>query len=360
MLSANLFQESMLSTSPKLNEFRSACLLAFYEYHQFPGQQAWMRMGTLTRMAYWIGLDRLDTPNRFLDREGINLNDLPDWKLVWWCIYRLDTYCNLSVGMPFMINEERTSTTLVRTRDEGTDYYHSILAEDLHLTSHLAQLWKLIPEITKYSSHSLLYNMHIITATTTRQVGRALQSQMITPRTDAEDRLTKLEGCMSALQLALPSNYLNPKRNAFLNETGSNHHARLITVFHLSMSRLLISLMRCLCPGMEDEWFLNWQQVLGNCQDIAALSEQWNNAFSLHVDPAISFIIFTSLVFLDLHRKSATDWASNVQFNMEHCETVLMLHLEQFAKIWALPRLLIRAYSPLSCLWIGFYTNARA
>jgi hypothetical protein len=50
--------------------------------------------------------------------------------------------------------------------------------------------------------------------------------------------------------------------------------------------------MRCIGREEGNEWLLSWQQVLETCQSISSLSEQWNGAFSLSVDLAMSFIIF--------------------------------------------------------------------
>lgn len=60
LLSSSLLEEDIAGDSPSLDQFRKACLVAFYEFHQFPGHQSWMRIGRLTRMAYRIGLDRLE------------------------------------------------------------------------------------------------------------------------------------------------------------------------------------------------------------------------------------------------------------------------------------------------------------
>ena len=139
-------------------------------------------------------------------------------------------------------------------------------------------------------------------------------------------------------------------RNAFTHERASEHHARLVNVFHLSMARLLLSLMRCASRQEGNEWLLSWQQVLETCQDITSLSEQWNGAFSLSVDPAISFILFTALIFLNLHKRFAAVATSAICTNIEHCENVLLLHLEQFAIAWTLPRLLIREFITVSLL----------
>jgi hypothetical protein len=143
------------------------------------------------------------------------------------------------------------------------------------------------------------------------------------------------------LRLALPGGYLNPRRNAFANETGSAHHERLATVMHLHMARLLLSITECTIENGLQKWELSWQQVLESCQDIATMSEQWDSTYTLRTSPGISIIIFTALLFFDVQRKSATNHVTFDAAIIQHCETVLLLQLEQFANTWTLSRLQI-------------------
>ncbi len=352
MLGPGSLEQDMCDDSQSLDQFRKACLLAFYEFHQFPGQQAWMRVGRLARLAYWRGLDRLDGPRNFqtqaLGWGDASQDDLEDWRLVWWFIYRLDSYVNLSSGTPYLIDERGVKTGLLSAQHQDGQAEQSqqgALKPELYLQSRPNDLWRLVPIITSGPPAAMLPNLHIVSSTATRQVGRALQQcMMMIPSAETPDTLTEAEGCLSALRLSLPRDYLNPTRNAFLEESRSDHHARLVTVLHLLMCRLLLSIMRCV-PLVQgaDEWLLNWQKVLETCQDIASIAEQWNSTFSLSVDPAVCFIIFTTLIFVDLHKKFAGVGAdSALHPNLEHREVILLLLLEQFASTWTLPRLLIR------------------
>jgi hypothetical protein len=350
MLSSGSVQEDICGDSISLDQFRKACLLAFYEFHQFPGQQAWMRIGKLTRLAYWIGLDRLDRLEHFCAHNGglsaTCRHDIEEWRLVWWFVYRLDTYANLSSGTPYLIDDKLVQTALVREEqlDCRPESQQEPQKPKLFLPPHPDSLWKLVPAVTSDSHQTSLFNLHIITATATRQAGRALQMHMLGSSGWIMEPLSDLERHLSALRLALPRNYLNPMRNAFANETRSSHHARLITVLHLLMARLLVSLLSCASLAEGDEWMLSWQQVLEICQDIASISEQWNSAFSLGVDPAVVFIIFTALIFVHLHKTFVGITDPVLHSNLEHCQMVLLCLLEQFASTWTLPRLLVREY----------------
>ncbi len=351
MLGSGSLEQDMCDDSQSLDQFRKACLLAFYEFHQFPGQQAWMRVGRLARLAYWRGLDRLDGP-RSLQAQAFGWGDgdrdhLEDWRLVWWFIYRLDAYVNLSSGTPYLIDERFVKTGLLnaqRQDGQAEQPQEGLLQPELYyLPSRPNDLWRLVSAITLGPPAALLPNLHIVSSTATRQVGRALQQcMMLMPSAETPASLAEAEGSLSALRLSLPRDYLNPTRNAFLEESRSDHHARLVTVLHLLMCRLLISIITCAAVGQgDDEWLLNWQKVLEACQDIASVAEQWNSSFSLSVDPGVCFIIFTALIFVDLHKKFARVGADSHP-NFEHREVILLLLLEQFASTWTLPKLLIR------------------
>lgn len=342
MLSSGSLEEDMFGNTPSIDRYRKACLLAFYEFHQFPGHQAWMRIGKLTRMALWIGLDRLESSRTFHpDFGGMDLIDREDWRMIWWSIYHLDSYSNLSAGTPYVIDEGFVGTGLMRDQP----YEHALQShnvhppQDLYLPLKPDRIWELVSVVASDSPSTSLSNLHIIAETAMRQVGRTLRASVMRPKRES---LADLERNLSALRLALPPNYQNPRRNALLNESKLDHHARLVTINLLLMAQLLASLFSCAMKEEEgEEWLLSWQRVLETCQDIAAIAEQWNSSFSLSVDPAMSFIIFTALIFLDLHKKSAAATAPELRSNLEHCETVLLLQLEQFSKTWTLPKLLI-------------------
>lgn len=333
--------EEMISESPNIDQLRKACLLAFYEFHQFPGRNAWLHIGKITRIAYWMGLDRLEDPviSRGLGSSG----DTEDWRLVWWCIYRLDSYANLSAGTPYLVDEGLVGTALAQDQQPRTHSpdESSATVEKLFLPAQPDGLDRLASSTAVLTPQNLIFNLHIITATAMRQCGRALRLYARRPKDEGSLALIEIERSLSALRLALPSNYLNPMRNASADETSYQHHARLVTVLHMNMARLLVSILRCATVEEGDGWLLSWQQNLETCQDIASVSEQWNSTFTLSVDPAVSFILFTTLIFLDIHIKAAVISASQYQSKLEHCKAVLLLLLEQFSKVWTLPRLLI-------------------
>jgi len=349
MLSAASLQEDIASDNPTINQFRKSCLLVFYEYHQCPGQQAWMRAGKLVRWAYWTGLNEIENLHRVSPQwKDLTEDELEEWRLVWWCIYAIDSYANLATGMPYEVDERLINTALPRGPQSPDRNRHVFLPyrQDglLDLVHHI---------LSDSPPQTAAWEIQIVSITILRHVGRATRlcalrgtwEQWIAPAAKAERRL-------STLRLALPGNFFNPRRNAFTNESASDHHFRLVTIHHMLTAQLLALLSSCGHLPEGEEWLQNWQQVLEICQDVAALAEQWNSSFCLRVDPALCIIAFVSLVFLHLHLKFADSSvgapsANSLRANIEHCETVLLLFLEQFAKSWTQPRLLIRKSSPV-------------
>ncbi|KAF5603950.1 uncharacterized protein FSUBG_7048 [Fusarium subglutinans] len=243
ILSNTTLQEDTAGDFPSLDLFRKFCLLVLYEFHQFPGQQAWVRIGKIVRLAYWMGLDRLDIIQS-VSPEWSNVSDadLQNWKLVWWCVYRLDSYANLSSGTPYQVDERLVNTSL---------NHHSQLSQGLVAPCRLPHDPRGLPDLLLYvktgSESSLLFNIHLITVTVLRQFGRAMTMRYLVPHK------------------ILTANLLDSKQG--------------------------------------DDWTLSWQRVLETCQNIAGVAEKWDSNYTLTVDPALSFISLTTLVFLDIHKK---------------------------------------------------------
>lgn len=332
LLSSSLLEDDLVGDAPSLDQFRRAYLLAFYEFHQFPGHHSWLRIGRVTRMAYRIGLDRLDHIRvLYPDWSTISDEDIQEWRALWWSIYRIDTYSNLASGTPYLIDDADIHTSFNFSQTNGASW-------GVFLPPHLDDLSRLLPVITP-DPQTFLNNIHIITIVAMRQAGLVIRMHLLRQPEEIVAQVAKVERQLTTLRISLPPGWLNPRRNAFTNESPIDHHARLITVFHLRMAQLLLAVVDC-GQRREDDWLESWQHVLETCQDIASLAAKWDSAFCLTVDPAITFIIFTTLIFLDLQRKSRPVLGSSFRSSIDHDITVLHLQLEHFGRIWTQARLL--------------------
>lgn len=348
LLSSNHLELDIIGDSPTLDQMRKAYILAFYEFHQFPGDQSWMRIGRLTRIAYRVGIDKLELlPTFYPDWAAISKAEMQEWRSLWWCIYKIDSYTNLAAGTPYLIDKDFINTALMMSESNvASSNGESTESEVVYLPTSSQGLWEVIPSLTS-DPETFLANIHIVTVTAMRDValvGRIyfLREHMGT----VEEVFKEAERQLSALRLALPFGWLNTDRNALAGESQSNHHARLVTIFHLSFAQLLLGVLNCRAEE-GDEWTRSWQKILENCQDIARAAAQWDSSFCVRVDPAINLVLLTALIFLEVHKKtSVSSTAMNLEPSIKHDQTIIRLLLDQFAKIWTFPRLIICKNNP--------------
>lgn len=346
LLSSGALQEDLIGSSPTLEELRKACLFSFYEFHQFPGQQAWMRINKLVRIAYWIGLDQFDNHQRprACYHPAMNPEDALAWRLLWWCVYRLDSYANLAAGTPYGIEEEIMNVCLLGDVDAASSSSPGSDTSQVGIpftSKRLGDLWKSVPRITPCSDEMAMFNYHILTVTALRQVGRGLRRLTLSSAQVHVNEPTVLDQQISTLHLALPEHHLNPARNVLRDETPICHHQRLTNILHTHMAKLLISIMRCKHHSGAEDWLLLWQAIVENSQDMAAFAGSWSTAFILQIDPALCFILFTALIFTYLQRRSQFASVASIA-RLESQERALLLLLEHFGHRWTQPRMLIR------------------
>lgn len=323
-----------------LDNFRQGCLLAFYAFHQYPGEKAWMRIGNLTRKAYQCGLHQIDFIGygSVFDRENVSAEDLEEWRYVWWCIYCLDCYSNVTALTPFIVERESIKTALVSSPLAGPTSDLAVKTLPQYLPDDTDDLWKTAKDVTS-STGAVNFNMHILTTTMIREAAtlHRLRKQSTSKRLKV--RLSELESHFSTFRLALPTRYLSPSRNAMDNESSSEHHSRLICVLHIHLARILTYFPADSQENLN-EWTGRWQQCLESCEDVVTVVKQWDGQYFTATDPAICFIILFALTLVHLHSCSK-DAKLEFKVRMETYKDVLVLFLEQFASAWSLPRFLI-------------------
>ncbi|EHA20936.1 dehydrogenase [Aspergillus niger ATCC 1015] len=203
----------------------------------------------------------------------------------------------------------------------------------------MARLLRLIFMLPLRLLNHLLYRRFKLGSLRESIAGLMIRIHMLRWQAGMLSQITAVDRQLTTLRLALPPGWLNPHRNAFINESPLAHHARLITVYHLRMAQLLLSVAEC-SARRADDWLSAWQRVLETCQDIAGLASQWDSAYCMTVDPAITFTIFTTLIFLDLQRKCELVATDDLRSSIDHDITVLHLQLKHFGTIWTQARLL--------------------
>lgn len=337
LLAATAYDQTSPDFQVDLDQFRRECLLAYYTFHQVPGPPAWMRIGRLTRRAYAMGLNQIEITEMCsaYDSRLITEDEIENWRYAWWCVYCLDSYSNISFSAPFLVELESINTSLVRRSFADSEVPN---LPKIFLPDNVDELWKAVQRVISGPGERE-FNIHIITTTILRQAGIVLRLRCAKKR--VRDKTTILKNTLTSLRLALPPGYLNPSRNALAAESSAHHHTRLTNLLHLHMTRLLISLPEDF-RNNETEWLNGWQHSLSSCQDITLVVEQWNNQFSSQVDPAICLIIFMAIWITNLQRRCIADSASPLLAHLTQAENMMLLFLEQFSRMWALPHILIR------------------
>lgn len=203
-----------------------------------------------------------------------------EWRCLWRCIYCLDSYCNITAATPFVVELASVKTALVQTSQPSNNNFE---AGAIFLPVETEVLWKTTKEIISHPEDPNP-NIHIITTTLLKEAGALLRlwKQNLSDRLKA--RFSILEDHLSAVRLALPSRYLDVARNVIVNESTTEHRARLTCILHVHATRLLISL-----PIQESansaEWVVRWQRTLEHCEEVVAVVRQWKAQHCLSVDP---------------------------------------------------------------------------
>lgn len=325
-------------THNALDSFRQECLLAYYEFHQFPGSSSWMRISRLARRAYSVGVNQIDNPDlcSAFDRATATEDEIEEWRYLFWCIYCLDSYSNISVGTPFVVELESINTALPRIPHNQVDDPPAPLPK-IFLPDDIEEVWKTAKEVISNGAMVDL-NLHLVTTTILRQAGYIMRL-----RSEGKRLPTKIEAlrrALPALRLSLPPRYLNPARNILSGESCIDHHIRLTNIILLQMIHLLVALS-AKYDWNETEFMRCWLETLEPCQNIVSVVEQWDNQHSPRIDPAICLIVYTALCFLELHRRSNTDPTAPILASLDRGQHLLVLFLEQFSSIWTVPRFLI-------------------
>ncbi|KAF2964013.1 hypothetical protein GQX73_g9565 [Xylaria multiplex] len=164
-------------THNNLDSFRLECLLAYYEFHQFPGFSSWMRISRLARRAYSVGVNQIDNPElcSAFDRTITTEDEIEDWRYLFWAIYCLDSYSNISVGTPFVVELESINTALARNpHDRAHSLPNSV--SKIFLPDDIEDIWKTAKEIVS-NGVMINYNLHMVTTTVLRQAGYSMHSK---------------------------------------------------------------------------------------------------------------------------------------------------------------------------------------
>jgi len=323
-----------------LNQWRTACLLAWYGFHQYPGSAQELRIAALVRKAYHYGLHQIDSMDNqtTFGWDTASLDSLEDWRHVWWCIYLLDSYSSFATAAPHLVETESIQTALLQ--GASAKLYDSE-PKKLFLPFNRDNLWKLVQSITM-SGAEQTFNLHLAVNTLLKDVVALFRLTRQNPCDSVGDSRSVLKDHLSTIQLALPRHFLRHTRNILAGESVATYNIRLQTVLKIYTIRLLV----CLPSRYQDsaKWSAAWEDNLEICYQMFEVLRQWDTQAVLAVDPAVCHIVLPVLMFLHLHSKSSAISNPTLQSQLNLRKNVIRLLLQQYALHWALPRFLLASY----------------
>jgi hypothetical protein len=278
-----------IGDSVSLSRFQQAFLLAFYEFHQYPGRKSWTRVGKLTRDSYEWGLHQLDHPSQcqLYNNDLMHVDVREEWRRLWWCIYCLDSYCNITALTPFIIDLEGVRTALIPA--DATRMHQKAVFLPLDTD----KLWETCKEVS-LNPGEYYRNVHIVTTTLLRKAGKLLRLSAQNPGLRTKESFTILDEHLSAVRLALPSRFFSVSRDIVKNESQAEHHARLICNLHMHTTRLLILMTRRF-EGDEERWRQDWAASLECCEGVYGSLSFYHSAKQATSIPIFSLRVANSL-----------------------------------------------------------------
>ncbi|KAE8378184.1 hypothetical protein BDV26DRAFT_197895 [Aspergillus bertholletiae] len=348
LLDADSIEQQRLDHPMALDDFRQSVLLTYYTFHEFPGERAWMKVSMLTRKALQYGLHQIDNHENLsmLQTHSMDPDEVEDWRYVWWCIYCLDSYSNITSATPFIIEAESIKTALITPSTSTAGSNRPDPTEDLlFLPADNDLLWKTVKDLSRDTS-SLNFNMHIVSTKILKEAATIRRLRFQNASDSLQARALLLEDHLCVVRLALPAKYFYESRNVSQQESKLDHHSRLICLIHIHAARLILCIS--VGPGEnEKEWLRSWQQSLQYCEDIVSTTKQWDAQFCSSVDPAICFVIYAVLVIIYLHRICELT-EPDLHPRLETYKNMLVLFLQQFGSSWKLPQTLISSFECLT------------
>ncbi|KAH8591998.1 hypothetical protein B0O99DRAFT_577702 [Bisporella sp. PMI_857] len=346
--------ETWNPTEPlSLDNFRTSCLLTFYGFHQYPGEKAWTRIALLSRKAYQCGLHQIDSAeNRdSFDWNLISDDRIEDWRHVWWCIFCLDSYSSFSNATPYSVEVESVKTALLGTSLHPDGNGSTGQKNLCFIPPDKAQLWNTVEELRRGPPEYYNFNLHMILTTFLKEAVTIFRLQKQNPSNTLQERMSSLGESLSAIRLALPRRHTEAARDVLGMESCAQYHARLLTIFKLHISRLLV----CLPVGLPDDpqWQPRWQQNLEVCCSIVSTIQHWDPGYLFTVDPAVCFMVLPVLIILHLHSLNSGNSSQKSQEQLSRWKNILRLFLQQYAVSWALPRFLVASFDKFTCIMLG-------
>lgn len=97
---------------PTLQYLQGCVLLGFYLYSSEPDSQGWMIIGMCSRIAYDLGLDKVDANRRDQNLCSKEWSMREELRRAWWCVWELDTFASAIACRPATIDRMKMHVQL--------------------------------------------------------------------------------------------------------------------------------------------------------------------------------------------------------------------------------------------------------
>ncbi|KAK7978098.1 hypothetical protein PG996_004144 [Apiospora saccharicola] len=340
LLASTTSDEDLSMARGNLSYYRLECLMAYYEFNQFPGITSWMRVSRLTRKAHALGLNQIENPSlcSAYDAGLATEHEIEDWRYAWWCVFSLDSYVNAASAACTIIDHESINTALLRRPfDEPSPDFSFHTLPKLFLAEDLSNIWRTTQEVFT-QRHTSGYNIGLIMAATVRDAGTLVRLRTEKGPERLMLRTARLKNDLASLKLSLPPRYLCLTRNALQTETDAEYNQRLLNVLLYHAVRQAVYMPTGLAVGGE-EWTSDWAALTETSREVAMLVTQWGQNKLPRANPTVTIAAFTALTVLDLLQRVEPD-AQVPPGGFTQLESSLLVFLEEFGKSWYLPRLM--------------------
>jgi hypothetical protein len=217
------------NTHITLDDLKADVLLTLFHFTSFPGRKAWMMVGTLMRMAFAIGLHRLDCGPRNSDLTEFELEER---RFVWWAVWKLDNAINSITGSHYGIDSHGIGTALVSTSVAKFTAGGVSASNSKFLPTDSSRLWMNAQEILSTDTDDGM-NMHLLSVCFVRAVTLCRQGLHTNTTPELIRQFRVLRNALPCMRLSLPEWYFDPAVRSL--ETAGSHRARLETLLLMHM-----------------------------------------------------------------------------------------------------------------------------
>ena len=348
-----------------LDDLKTLFLLGLYEFRNAPNRKAWNVAGHLVRQAYHYGLHQVEIAGgcAFTDAENVASEDQEELRYLWWSIYTLETCCNLTVATPSNIDLDMVNTSLPHsTVKQWTSGQSWVMAHDplmLHtdiqgISDLVMRVFSLGTRIDGGSVGDVNFISRIINTAILREISNVRQMTSHKSTSRGQQRWQTQSDLVAALRLALPVNYLDPRRDLPSGESGECHTLRLVTLMELNLSAFWLNL-----PKSQDQvggrtWLMDWCSVLDVTEKVVQVIRQWDSGLVYLADPAVGYIVFLAMVVIHTHSRldrETTGLAATDRGESEDGWQLLKLFLQRLSNHWLLSKALLGTHFALCSPW---------